>query len=141
MQTDSREEFARLSAESQRHLRSGKLGWYSFDLKQVATLFGREQKYIDKMKALMLAFYIDLSGQAPFVDRAVILDLKNAIQKSGMNKYQVKELYLNVAHAGKMPQHLMTVSDSLYLLELSIENRDMEVGAIIDNFRLISRVK
>lgn len=141
MQTENSGEFARLSAECQWHLRSGVLDWYSFDLKQVATLFGREQKYIDKTKTLMLAFYIHLSGQSPFVDRTVVVGLKNAIRKSGLDNYQVKELYLNIAHTEKTPKHLMTVSDSLYLLELSLENRNMEVGAIIDNFRLISNVK
>lgn len=35
----------------------------------------------------------------------------------------------------------MTVSDSLYLLELSLLDREYEVGAIIDNFCLNSHVE
>ena len=35
----------------------------------------------------------------------------------------------------------MTVSDSLYLLELSLADREYEVGAIIDNFQLSNRVE
>lgn len=34
------------------------------------------------------------------------------------------------------PRHIMTVSDSLYLMELSLLDKDYEVGVIIDNFRL-----
>jgi len=39
------------------------------------------------------------------------------------------------------PRHIMSVSDSLYLLELALEGRDHEVGTIIDGFRLANGVK
>lgn len=131
-------EFTRLSRECQRHLQAGQLDWYSFDLKSMAKLLDRERKYVDKAKVLMIAFYIDLSGigHPPFVDRAVICSLKAAIRQSGMDEYQVKGLYLDSVRSDTTPRHIMTVSDSLYLLELSLDDRDDEVGAIIDNFRL-----
>lgn len=136
-------EFTRLSQECQRHLRAGMLDWYAFDLKSMAALYGRERKYVDKAKVLMVAFYIDLSGvcHPPFVDRAAICSLKAAIQKSGMDEYQVRGLYLDSVRSDTTPRHIMTVSDSLYLLELSLLDREYEVGAIIDNFRLSNRVE
>lgn len=136
-------EFTRLSRESQRHLRTGQLDWYSFDLKSMANVLENERKYVDKAKVLMIAFYIDLSGvgHPPFVDRAVVISLKAAIRKSGMDQYQAKELYLDSVRSDTTPRHIMTVSDSLYLLELSLADREYEVGAIIDNFQLSNRVE
>lgn len=136
-------EFTRLSRECQRHLRAGQLEWYSFDLKSMAAVLDREHKYVDKAKVLMIAFYVDLSGvgHTPFVDRALIRSLKTAIQKSGMDEYEVKGLYLDSVRSDTTPRHIMTVSDSLYLMELSLLDREYEVGAIIDNFRLNNRVE
>lgn len=136
-------EFTRLSRESQRHLREGKLDRYSFDLKSMATVLDSERKYIDKAKVLMIVFYIDLSGigHIPFVDRALICSLKAAIKQSGMDEYQVKRLYLDSVRSDTTPWHIMTVSDSLYLLELSLLDREYEVGKILDNFHLKKRVE
>ena len=136
-------EFTRLSRESQRHLRAGRLDWYSFDLKSMANVLDLEQKYIDKTKVLMVAFYVDLSGvgHPPFVDRAVVTSLKAAIRQSGMDEYQVKGLYLEEVRADTTPRHIMTVSDSLYIMELALSDREYEVGAILGNFRLSNRVE
>lgn len=131
-------EFTRLSRECQRHLRSGQMDWYSFDLKSMAAVLDRERKYVDKAKVLMIAFYVDLSGigHVPFIDRALIRSMKETIQKSGMDEYQVKELYLDSVRYDTTPRHIMTVSDSLHLMELSLLGRKYEVGAITDNLRL-----
>ncbi|MBR3972881.1 MAG: hypothetical protein IKJ99_02875 [Oscillospiraceae bacterium] len=131
-------EYTRLSRECQRHLRAGRLDWYSFDLKSMAKILSMEGKYVDKAKVLMIAFYIDLSGvgHPPFVDRAAVISLKTAIRQSGMDEYQVKELYLESVRSDTTPRHIMTVSDSLYLMELSLDDREYEVGAILDNFHL-----
>lgn len=129
-------EFTRLSKESQRHLRLGQLDWYSFDLKSMANVLDRERKYVDKAKVLMIAFYIDLSGvgNPPFVDRATVSSLKAAIKQSGMDEFQVKELYLESVRSDTTPRHIMTVSDSLYLMELSLDDRELMVNSIIENF-------
>lgn len=136
-------EYTRLSRECQRHLRAGQLDWYSFDLKSMAKVLSMEGKYVDKAKVLMIAFYIDLSGvgHPPFVDRAAVSSLKTAIRQSGMDEYQVKELYLESVRSDTTPRHIMTVSDSLYLMELSLDDREYEVGAILENFRLNKRVE
>lgn len=129
-------EYTRLSRECQRHLRAGQLDWYSFDLKSMAKILSMEEKYVDKAKVLMIAFYIDLSGvgHPPFVDRAAVCSLKAAIRQSGMDEYQVKELYLESVRSDTTPRHIMTVSDSLYLLELSLNDRELLVNSIIENF-------
>lgn len=140
---NNNEVFERLSRESHRHIQEGRLEWYSFDLKSMAAVLDLERRYIDKAKFLMIAFYIDLSGvgHTPFVDRSVICSLKAAIQKSEMDEYQVKELHLDSVRSDTTPRHIMTVSDSLYLLELSLLDREKEVCAILDNFRLNSHVE
>lgn len=128
-------EFTRLSRECQRHLQAGDLEWYSFDLKSMAQILDMEKKYVDKAKVLMIAFYIDLSGfrRRPFVDRALIFSLQSAIKQSGMDEYQVKELYLDTVRSDTTPCHIMSVSDSLYLMELSVDGKESEVAAILDN--------
>lgn len=118
-------EFKQLSLESQRHLRAGMLDYYTYDLKSMAALFGREKKYTDKLKVLMIAFHIDLSGvcQEPFIDDAVISGMKTAIGKTAMNKYQVDELFLMTIRNDTTPRHLMKVGDSLYLLQLCLQEK------------------
>lgn len=140
---DQQDAFRRASWWSQKHLKTGDLDWYSYDMKHMAQLFDREQRYKDKAKVLMVAFYIDLSGvkHPPFVDRALICMMKSAIKKSGMDTYQLRELYLDVVRADVTPRHIMSVSDSLYLLELSLAGRDHDVGTIIDGFRLANGVE
>lgn len=136
-------EFSRLSALTRKHLQKGSLEWYSFDMKCMAKVYDSEERYIDKAKVLMIAFYIDLSGvgQAPFVDWAAICSLKAAIERSDMDEYQVRELYRDVVRADTTPRHIMSVSDSLYLLELSLFDRESEVTAIIDDLWAKSIVK
>lgn len=140
---DQEEAFKRATWWSQKHMKKGDLDWYSYDLKHMATLFDREQRYNDKAKVLMVAFYIDLSGvkHSPFVDRALICMMKSAVKKSGMDTYQFREMYLDAVRTDITPRHIMSVSDSLYLLELALEGRDHEVGTIIDGFRLANGVK
>ena len=140
---DQDEAFRRATKWSQHHMKTGALDWYSYDMKHMATLFDRERRYTDKAKVLMVAFYIDLSGvnHPPFVDRALICMMKSAISKSGMDVYMLRELYLDVVRKDITPHHIMSVGDSLYLLELSLEDKDYEVGRIIDGFRLANGVK
>ena len=140
---DQNEMFRRTTKWSQHHLKTGALDWYSFDMKQMASIFDREHRYKDKAKVLMVAFYIDLSGvnHPPFVDRSLICMMKRAVAESGMDTYELRELYLDVVRSDLTPSHIMSVSDSYYLLELSLEGRDFEVGSIIDGFRLANSVK
>lgn len=140
---DQEDAFRRTSRLSHRHLKSGSLDWYSYDMKQMATLLDREHRYKDKAKVLMVAFYIDLSGigHAPFVDRSLVCMMKSAVKKSGMDVYELRDLYLDVVRPDITPRHIMSVSDSLYLLELALKGRDHEVGTIIDGFRLAKGVK
>lgn len=135
---DMEDAFKRATWWSQQHLKSGALDWYSYDLKHMATLFDRVRRHTDKAKVLMLAFYIDLSGvkHPPFVDRAVICMMKKAVEKSGMDVHQFRELYMETVRSDVTPRHIMTVSDSLYLLELALAGRDFDVGTILDGFRM-----
>ena len=127
------EEFKRLSALCRMHLKAGMLDWYAFDLKSMAALLGREGKHIDKLKVLMVAFYIDLSGvgMAPFIDDALVASLEEAAHQSGLNKHQIDELYLEAVRADTTPSHVMTVSDSRYILELSLSGRKDEADEIL----------
>ena len=136
-------EFTRLSRECQRHLRAGHLDWYSFDLKSMAKILSTEGKYVDKAKVLMVAFYVDLSGVGhyPFVDRAVVISLGSAIKKSGMDKYQVRELFLEAVRSDTTPRHIMLVSDALHIMELELAGNYVLANSILKRFILASAVK
>lgn len=136
-------EYTRLSKECQVHLRAGLLDWYSADLKNMAKILESEHKYKDMAKTLMIAFYIDLSGVPvkPFVDQASIRSLMGAVQNSGMNIYDMRGLYLDAVRPDTTPRHIMSVSDSMYVLELALSERFPEVSVIIDRFSLNGRVE
>lgn len=133
MQMSNNDDFARISAECQRHLKAGMLDWYAFDLKSMAAILGKEEKHIDKLKVLMLAFYIDLSGvsQRPFIDRALLASITTAAIRSGLDKHQIDELYMDTVQADTTPNHVMTVKDSLYLLELCLAGRELEAEELL----------
>lgn len=127
------EEFKRLSALCRMHLKAGMLDWYAFDLKSMAALLGREGKHTDKLKVLMVAFYIDLSGveMDPFIDDALVASLEEAANQSGLDKHQIDELYLETVRSDTTPSHVMTVSDSRYILELTLSGRKGEADGIL----------
>jgi len=139
MQTNSKdEEFARLSAECRRHLKAGMLDWFAFDLKSMGALLGREGRYADKLKVLMLAFYIELSGEdgrSPFIDDAVVAGLRDSAERTRLTKYQIDELYMEIVREDVTPSHCMTVKDSLYLLELCMKGDMAEADAVLENIR------
>lgn len=143
MQAANNTEYIRLSKECQQHLRAGLLDWYSADLKNMAKILDCERKYTDMAKILMIAFYIDLSGTGskPHVDLDSIRSLKGAVQNSGMDLYEMRGLFLDAIRSDTTPRHIMTVTDAMYVLELSLSDRNSEVATIIDRFRLDSRVK
>lgn len=133
MEMTNNDDFARVSAECRRHLKAGMLDWYAFDLKSMGAILGREEKHTDKLKVLMLAFYIDLSGvsKKPFIDRALLASITNAALHSGLDKHQIDELYMDTVRSDVTPRHIMTVKDSLYLLELCLAGREIEAEELI----------
>lgn len=106
---------------------------FSCDLKIMGDVLCREGKRADELKVLMLAFYIDLSGtsQKPFIDKASVGHIKSAVVQLKFDEHQIRELYMDTARADATPCHIMTVSDSLYLLELCISGRNTEANAIL----------
>lgn len=133
MNLTNNEEFARLSGECRRHLRAGMLDWFAFDLKEMGALLGKEGRYQDKLKVLMLAFYIDLSGacQPAFIDHSLTVSLTSAATESGLESYQIDELYMETVREDVTPRHVMTVKDSLYLLQLCIAGKREEAEKLL----------
>ncbi len=136
MQTLNNEEFFRLSAECRRHLKAGMFDWFAFDLKCMGALLGKEGKFKDKLKVLMLAFYIDLSGitQRPFIDRALLVPICRAADLSGLSRKEIEELYMDTVKKDATPRHIMTVKDSLHLFELCLEDKEIEAIELLKSF-------
>lgn len=125
--------FSELSSECRRHLKSGRLDLYAIDLKCMGDILGREDRHIDELKVLMLAFYIDLSGvhQQPFIDRELPKYIRSAVIRSELDAHQFRELYMETVRTDTTPSHVMTVNDSLYLLELCLSNREDAADGIL----------
>lgn len=122
------EEFAIASAESRRHLKAGMLDRYAFDLRIMGSILRKEGRYKDELKVLMLAFYIELDGalREPYIDLALVAMIMKAAMCSGLDKYQINELYMDTVRADATPNHIMTVNDSMYLIELCLTGREEE---------------
>ena len=143
MQAANNAEYTRLSKECQRHLRAGMLERYSRDLKSMAKILDREKKYTDEAKTLMIAFYIDLSGvvEQPWIDSNLVRDLRKAIQRSGMDLYSVRGLFLDAVRSDTTPRHIMRVTDAMYVMEVSLEGDRAEAMTVVKRFHLASGVK
>lgn len=128
-------EYARLSAESRKHLQAGYLDWYSFDLKAMANLLDREGKYVDEVKLLMVAFYIDLSGDRvrSYIDNDLAFSIRKAVLKSGMSDAEIEELYRDAVRSDITSRHCLTINDTLHLLKMTILGETGEASRILAN--------
>lgn len=117
--------FAELSAECRRHIREGHIDLYSATLKEMAGLLEKDGRFTDELRVLISSFYIDLSGfgRAPYIDNSVPAMLQTAISYSGIEKRELCELYLELIQPDMIPKHTMSVSESLYIFQLCLDNK------------------
>lgn len=131
------EEFARLSKESAKYLKAGKLKEYVLLLDEMALLLRFEALYADELKVLMLKFYLLLNcfDVARGIDSKLVEEIRAAIDSSKLQKHEVDELYLETIMQDSAPRRIMTVRDSLYVLELYTEGRMKEAESIVSDFQ------
>jgi len=126
-------EYRELSAKMRQCIAAGDMLCYSATLKQAAeTILKREGHHIDRMKFLMLAFYVDLSGVGdyPRIEEWLCNSISDAATNAGYSRYQIDELYMDVVRSDVTPSHIMTVSDSLYILQLCLSGKYPEAEEI-----------
>ena len=125
MQKDFEAHLAELFAHCRQHIRSGQIALYAQDLKEMAALFGCEKRYLDQLKMLFLAFYIDLSGlgKAPYIDRYSAEHLREAAAGAGMDRTQLEHFFLDLIDSGMVVQHPLSVKESWYLLNLCLDGK------------------
>ena len=126
-------EYRRLSQKGQMYMRSGNLRLYSATLKQMSKILLQEEKRIDQIKVLMLAFYIDLSGSgvSPYIDTIFAEEMRKALVDTQMDLYQFRGLYLDTVREDVTPSHKLKVSDTLYVLEKLLTGRGDVVAEIL----------
>jgi len=117
--------FADLSAKCRRYIREGHIALYSDTLKEMAGLLEENGRFLDELRILILSFYIDLSGfgRAPYIDKSLPAMLQTAIYNSGLERHELCELYLKVIQPDVVSKHTMSVSESLYVFQLCIDNK------------------
>ena len=125
METSFNDAFAKLSEECRCHIRAGQIDLYSATLKQMAKLLEADGRYLDELKILISSFYIDLSGfgRASYIDRSVPAMLQTAMTNSGIENQQLCEMYVDLIRPDMIPKHAMSISESLYLFRLCIDNK------------------
>lgn len=134
MRTNKDKAFMRISMNCRRHLKEGKLDEVALDLDEASLIFEEEGRLLDELKTLMLVFYIELSGVSctPFINSLVLLRTENVVLRLGFDSYQVGELYMETVRSDTTPRHIMTVRDSLYLLELCLSGRKKEADSLLE---------
>jgi len=112
--------YKELSRQCREYLMSGKLDLYSVTLKRMAEILDIEEKYVDEVKSLMVAFYIDLSGvgHSPYIDRLLVESMNIAIRKSNLRKGAIKDLYFETVREDTTPRHTLTLKQSFRVFQL-----------------------
>lgn len=135
-------DFAALSKLSSEHLKSGMTAEYIRDLQEMAEILEREGRHLDELKVLILAFYIALNCDEtiPAIDRGLVDLICKAATKTGASKYDVGELLLATVHSDTAPKKIFTPRDSLYVLELCMNEEWHEADAIVERLRCAAPV-
>lgn len=129
-------EFQRLASVYNNSLKMARLDLCIDPLLKMAGYLHLEKKYKDELKFRMLAFYIGLSGCAgePFIDHWEMGLARDAYIASGMEHYEMMQLYLDIIDSRRTPKHIMGVHDSLFLFDLCMEGRIDDAEHIIIRF-------
>ena len=119
------EELTSLSAKCKNYIRSGSISMYSATLKELADLFHRNDRTKDQLKALVISFYIDLSGfsRAPFIDRKLIERLQTSLHCNFIDEGELERLFFEWIQPDMIMQHSLGVKDCCYLLRLCIDGK------------------
>lgn len=133
MERTFEKKMAELSTRCRTHIRSGQIALYAEDLKEIAGLFGQENRFRDQLKMLFLAFYIDLSGlgKASYIDHAAAEQMRAAADQTGMERGEVERFFFEVIHSDMVAQHPLSVRDSWYLANLCLDGKVEQADYIL----------
>lgn len=135
METGNLERYEVYANQYRKHLREG-LGRCSTDLYLMASALRKEGRRHDELKALMLAFYFDLSGVAsgPAVNRSTVKRAEAAVSALSIPMHEMEELYLDTIRKDTVPKPIMSPWDSLFIFEMCLEGRIDEAEEIAERF-------
>lgn len=133
MSTIFEQEFAKLSDECRKLIRTGHIDQYSLGLKQMAKLLADHGRSIDAFKFLISAFYIDLSGlgRAPYIDKMLSAILQELLIECKLTKEQITELYFDLIYPDMVSKHPMSVQESFYLFQLCMDNKTEQAEYVL----------
>lgn len=127
------EELTTLSAKCKSYIRAGRISMYSNTLKEMADLFRRNDRIKDQMKALVISFYIDLSGfsRASFIDHELVARIQTAMQLNSVDIRELEQLFFEWIQPDMISQHAFGVKDCWYLLRLCTEGKVEQADYIL----------
>lgn len=83
-------------------------------LRLMAYILETEKKHTDELKALMLSFYLDLSGmtRSPFTNGDTVDRMRRAYRSSGISEGELTVLYFDTVREDTLPSHYLTLTGS-----------------------------
>lgn len=119
---DTNTEFRELSVKSHNALKSGNLEQYATILEQMAEILNAENKRIDELKLLMIAFYVRLNHPERKLPLNVFAmqQAKRAVDESGLTAQQIKNLYFDTINENITTTHRITVNGGFRLFDLCL---------------------
>lgn len=124
-----------LSRGLQNAYKSGDWERASETLRLMAYILETENKHTDELKALMLSFYIDLSGveRMPFTNNDTVERIRTAYRKSGMSETDICCLYFDVIRDDTMPRHSLTVTGSFRVFTYCLFGKKKKLEEVLNN--------
>lgn len=115
-------DFAAVSRYIQENMMTGNLAQVSEGYKAAANILKSEERHRDEIKALILAFYLDLSGccGAPHIDLSVAIKSIQAVESLCLTEEELSSMYFAIVRDDITPFHTMSVTESFDIFKLCL---------------------
>lgn len=104
-------------------------------LRLMAYILETEKKHTDELKALMLSFYLDLSGMArsPFTNSDTVDRMRRAYRLSGMSEGELTVLYFDTVREDTLPNHYLTLTGSFRMFTYCLFGKSRKFDVVMSN--------
>lgn len=125
--------FSEISSLSAEHLKSGMYQAYLLDLRDLAEILEGEGLHMDELKTLLLEFFFRMNCAAtlPAIDQDLVQKIERAAENANLTKHEIDELFLDTVRKDTAPKQLLSVRESLHLLELCLSGRAEDAELIV----------
>ena len=129
--------FAKISALSMEHLKTGMYPDYMLDLREMSNILEKEGLRMGELKVLVLEFFfcLNCAETTPVIDPDLVRKMADAAEAAGLTKYELDELFLDTIRDDSVPRRILSARDGLYLLELCLAGETENAELIVRSIR------